>query len=267
MLIFVRDGTFLVDQENEDFPFLKLDRLWFKTLNEFDYKNQIPRAIQNPIEFVLPFGTIIARRSSQRLQRLTSSYERARDDILGASGHLEERSYPAMMRGSQVLLKDIRFNMRSLSRLHNRPIGQNLGPLTEESLAADFEYLLQCTLELHDMIKDSLTDQVATLSLEASRQSIEESKKVNRFTLVAWVFIPLSLMSSIFGMNVRELSPGPPISLFFACAGPVVAVALVLEWWFMLSIERKERLKAVIKRKLVAREADLNPFRKIRPGR
>lgn len=237
----MRDGTFLVDQENEDVPFLKFDRSWLEKLNAFDYTNQIPKAIQNPIEFVLPYGAIIARRSSQSLQRLTSTYERARDELPGESGSLEERNYPSMMQGSQVLLEDIRFNMRSLSSLHNCPMVRTQGSIAEKSLIADFEYLLQCTLELHEMIKISLTEQVAALSLEASRQSIEESKKVNRFTLVAWVFIPLSLISSIFGMNVKELSPGPSIYLFFAFALPVVAVALVLEWWFVLPSEQRAR--------------------------
>jgi Mg2+ and Co2+ transporter CorA len=99
------------------------------------------------------------------------------------------------------------------------------------------------------MVKDSLTDQAAALSLkasqqslEASRQSIAESKKVNRFTLVAWVFIPLSLISSVFGMNVAELSQGPPISLFFEIAGPVVIIALVLEWWFVQPSEKRKTL-------------------------
>ena len=224
MLICLRNGTPWFDQF-EFSPVISdvmsyLDHLWLQTLELFN-GDAISRAVANPIEFVLPLGFFMALETAEYLQGLTSTYERARDKLPTLLGSIEQRDYPKMMRHTQVLLKDIRFALRSLRKLQDCP--------SKKPLIEDFESLLECTLELHEMVKDSLTDQVATLSLEASRQSIAESKKVNRFTLVAWVFIPVSLISSVFGMNLAELSPGPPISLFFEIAGPVVVAALILE--------------------------------------
>ena len=216
----------------DSFP---MQKLWFEILDALD-GNAISTVLSNPIEFVLLLGGLMASEMGRAFDRLESTYESARGALPTSQGVVQPRDYPEIMHYTQVLSKDIRFALRSMKQLQ--------GCKLEQLLKEDFEYLSQRVQELHD----SLTDQVAMLSLEESRQSIAESKRVNRFTLAAWVFILVSLIASVFGMNVVELSPGPPISLFFEIVGPVVVVALVLEWWFVQSSEKQQRWKRVLRR-------------------
>jgi hypothetical protein len=130
VLICIRDGSSLpLSYYSKSSLTLKIVKPWLQTLKNFD-KDKISTAVLNPIEFVLPHGVILATEIAKRLQRLTSTYERARDKIPGESGIPEERNYPVMMRHAQVLLKDIRFALRSLSKLQDCP--------HQKPLATDF---------------------------------------------------------------------------------------------------------------------------------
>lgn len=65
------------------------------------------------------------------------------------------------------------------------------------------------------------------LALEASRKSIEQSVSTKRLAQIAYLFLPLSLSTSIFGMNVSELQ-NVPLQLFFITSAIVLAVSLLL---------------------------------------
>ena len=76
-----------------------------------------------------------------------------------------------------------------------------------------------------------LNTDAAVYSLEESRKSIEQADKINQLNVLAFFFIPLSLLTSIFGMNVTQLgSPGPSIWVFFAAAVPLSAVVALSLW-------------------------------------
>lgn len=201
------------------------------TLGRFS-ESEVART-EKPIKFVLPFATIFAQYFAEKLQDLTSEYERKVDLLSDDHDHFEKLGYSSLMRRIRILLKDVRFCLRSLSLL------EDIAP-TQSSIR-DFKSLLDRAVELQEMIRDGLNVEVAAQSLEASRQSIRESKKVNSLTLPAWVFIPVSLIASVFGMNVVELSgQGPRLWLFFAISAPVIIVAVVLEWWFVRSSGKRK---------------------------
>lgn len=69
-----------------------------------------------------------------------------------------------------------------------------LRELLEE--ARSVEALLRDTLQLH----------IGNVALEESRHSIRQAKSVGRVTFLAYVFLPLSLITSFFGMNIQELN-------------------------------------------------------------
>lgn len=230
----------LINDTDMDYFHTKTETILSRYLEELSNVDQaqISKATANPLEFfVEPYAALLASDLAECIQRLTTNYECTRD--VSHEFQIEQLTYPFLMRNTQVLLKDIRVALRSISGLQDCQL--------TTSMAADFEALLACANKLHGMIKDSLANRVASQSLEASQQSISESKKVNRLTLVAWVFIPVSLIASVFGMNVRELDPGPTILLFFKIVGPVVVAALVLEWLLAADfVKRKTRVAWIL---------------------
>ena len=66
------------------------------------------------------------------------------------------------------------------------------------------EFLVLIKREMDDTITD-LQRELTLLQLEESRKSIEQNDQVRKLTILAFFFIPISAVSSIFGMNVQEL--------------------------------------------------------------
>lgn len=65
-------------------------------------------------------------------------------------------------------------------------------------------------------------------SIEMSRLSIEESKRVKLLTILAFIFVPLSLSTSVFGMNIQQIDQsGPSWWVVIITAAVITAVALI----------------------------------------
>jgi hypothetical protein len=57
--------------------------------------------------------------------------------------------------------------------------------------------------------------QEARKSIEVAQVSIQEGKRVKLLTILAFFFLPLTLATSIFGMNIKQLSgEGPSLTAF-----------------------------------------------------
>jgi Mg2+ and Co2+ transporter CorA len=74
-------------------------------------------------------------------------------------------------------------------------------------LVQDYERLVHHLqlLSVHCNSTSSLL-QSSINSLEAQK-SMEQTTEVNKLTKLAFIFLPVSLIASIFGMNIREISP------------------------------------------------------------
>ncbi|EPE31166.1 Magnesium transport protein CorA, transmembrane region [Glarea lozoyensis ATCC 20868] len=65
-------------------------------------------------------------------------------------------------------------------------------------------------------------------SIEESRRSVQEAIAVKQLTQLAFVFIPLSFVSSVFGMNLNELTgAGPHIWVYVTTSVCLVATVLL----------------------------------------
>lgn len=83
-------------------------------------------------------------------------------------------------------------------------------------------------------MKEYLQMRVGELSLEESVRSIEEGKRIKILTILAAVFAPISVGTSFFGMNIRELNDnGPHLWVFFTATAGICCLALSL--WVFLS--------------------------------
>ncbi|KAH6678105.1 hypothetical protein B0J14DRAFT_687960 [Halenospora varia] len=86
---------------------------------------------------------------------------------------------------------------------------------TVDSLNFAMDDLLKEAREVEANMRESIQMRVGHAALEASKESIKEAQSVRRITLLTFVFIPISLVTSFFGMNVQELTgEGPRIKWF-----------------------------------------------------
>ncbi|KAH6715080.1 hypothetical protein BKA61DRAFT_345941 [Leptodontidium sp. MPI-SDFR-AT-0119] len=176
-------------------------------------------AEKHPIEYALPFGHILTNEFVKEFE----SWVR----------------YLANERVSSMLeqwLQEIAVAKRNTSLLESTA--------AVKALADDINVLEERGNALLKTLTDALTQHVGLLSIEASRESISESHRVNKLTYAAFIFIPLSLITSVFGMNVSDLGSGPtPIWLPFAISAPLLAISIVYMWWASKKRHEKEKWK------------------------
>ncbi|KAI1327492.1 hypothetical protein F5Y16DRAFT_371476 [Xylariaceae sp. FL0255] len=97
---------------------------------------------------------------------------------------------------------------------------------TANLLLTDFRHLLRRAESLSRECEQGMATLANITVLEESRQSVDMGLRVERLTVIATLFIPLSFVCSVWGMNFKELGTGSlPIWWFFVTAGPIVALS------------------------------------------
>jgi Mg2+ and Co2+ transporter CorA len=94
-------------------------------------------------------------------------------------------------------------------------------------LHTDFTYLLRRAEALSRECKQGMGTLAHISVLEESRRSADNAMRVEKLTILASIFIPLSFVCAAWGMNFVELGTGSlPIWMGFVTAGPVVVLSL-----------------------------------------
>lgn len=103
-------------------------------------------------------------------------------------------------------------------------------------LLADYEHLLQRAETLARECEQGMATLADSSVLEESKRSVGMAKTVQRLTVIGTVFIPLSFVCSVWGMNFKQLGSGSQsIWLLFASAAPVVLLSYVIYSWDTLA--------------------------------
>jgi hypothetical protein len=98
---------------------------------------------------------------------------------------------------------------------------------TTSRLLKDFEFLREEAGKLSKLCSDSVGIAMNTISIADSRASMAQAQRTQMISYLAYLFLPLSIISSIFGMNVIELGQGGPnISLYFMIALPFTFLSI-----------------------------------------
>lgn len=84
-------------------------------------------------------------------------------------------------------------------------------------------------VQLHksNVISD-LQIELTRLQIRESRQAMDQANTVAKLTVLAFIFIPVSSISGVFGMNVPEIMHNARLWMFGVISGAVVAATLVL---------------------------------------
>ncbi|KAJ5441555.1 Mg2+ transporter protein CorA-like/Zinc transport protein ZntB [Penicillium cf. griseofulvum] len=112
----------------------------------------------------------------------------------------------------------------------------NLHPLSSPLEVAATR--LETTQDMHDLWKsiDRFIDRLqrtsaslnSNMALLESRRSIDEAHAVARLTELAFIFVPMSFASSVFGMQIEPFADPVPISNFFVVAIVVTSFAYLM---------------------------------------
>ncbi|KAM0430146.1 hypothetical protein ACHAPT_006154 [Fusarium lateritium] len=96
-------------------------------------------------------------------------------------------------------------------------------------LLADFEYLLQRAESLARECEQGMATLANSAVLEESRRSVDMGLRVEKLTRIATIFIPLSFVCSVWGMNFQEFGTGiRPLWWFPVTAGPILLLSIII---------------------------------------
>lgn len=100
---------------------------------------------------------------------------------------------------------------------------------------------LQAGSRHEQRMRDTIQVDVAALSLDESRAAIQQSREISMLTRLAFVFIPLTFTTGVFGMNVKPFGGEAPMWQFWTTIGCISFGAFCtwglmtnyyrLQWW------------------------------------
>jgi Mg2+ and Co2+ transporter CorA len=170
-------------------------------------REDIHSADKNPVEYIYPFIRLLLIEVNSQVQEL--GYVLESQFLEGAAGEANTR----ILQGIWVRLHDIEVDMSaSLDSLTNFASSNQTktGPVLN-----DFKALMQHISHVQHDLREYLNRHVSMKSLEESRLAVIESRKsieladsVKRLTQIALIFVPLNLVTSLFGMNFVEFGTG-----------------------------------------------------------
>ncbi|KAI1819343.1 hypothetical protein F4861DRAFT_147941 [Xylaria intraflava] len=100
---------------------------------------------------------------------------------------------------------------------------------TASMLLTDFRYLLAHAKSLARECEQGMAMLANAAALEESRRTVDMGMRVERLTIIATIFIPLSFVCSVWGMNFVELGTGSQhVWWFFVTAGPIVLASFLI---------------------------------------
>ena len=116
------------------------------------------------------------------------------------------------------------------------------------TLQTDLNYLLTRIQNVVTLCEAGRSTIMSNASVEEAKRSNEQAVLVTGLTKattrLTFIFLPISLLTSVFGMNFRQLGQGPlSIWLWAATAIPLLTVCIVL-------VEMGGQIKAILRRSL-----------------
>ena len=95
------------------------------------------------------------------------------------------------------------------------------------ALSKDYKSLLARCARLASRCEVSSRTLVSAMQLMEAKKGIDQAKQVHDLTRLAFIFIPLTFVSGVFGMNVSTFKDYPPLWTYF-----VVAIPLTFFSWY-----------------------------------
>lgn len=202
------------------------------TLDEFDYFLQLPtKGKETTYDPFRPLFRVIHddTQSLAGIIRVTS--QRIREDTMDED-LMQKRvmDWRRLLHRLNVSLADIDQRLRTFSTFSRDFDEQSLAfhqgkEMPSEKFASDTREIVRDCINLLDRSANSL---LAEMQIVDSRRSIAEAKSVAKLTELAFIFIPLSFVASLFSMQVDVLESPVPLYHFILVAVALVAVVYAI---------------------------------------
>ena len=113
------------------------------------------------------------------------------------------------------------------------PLSPTSGEAASCHVRDDFEYIIERSQSLIALCEERKSAALTNASIEEARRSTEEARFVSQLTKatnrLTFVFLPISFITSVFGMNFKQFGQGSlSIWLWVAVSLPLLAVCLVM---------------------------------------
>jgi len=209
--------------------------LYFPTTNIFkSFKPDVDPGVIPAYPFVYLWASCLWEEDLRRLKKEIKriSFREIRDPRLEINAELHDRRedlaylQDGLAETSTYVPDNVKAYFENTMQSATRAPIRNFEHLAKEATA-----LQGFLMETFQLFMSSISVQDARLSLEQSRLSIEQAQRGSRLTLLAFVYVPLSFVTGIFGMNIQQVNgSGLSIWVCFVVGAVAVFVTLLLFW-------------------------------------
>lgn len=93
----------------------------------------------------------------------------------------------------------------------------------------NWERLIEETTKLEAFLMETFQLFMSSVSVQDSRLSINQARRGSQITLLALIYVPLSFVTGIFGMNIQQISgSGLNIWVCFVTLVPVIVLTVLI---------------------------------------
>ncbi|EPE24461.1 Magnesium transport protein CorA, transmembrane region [Glarea lozoyensis ATCC 20868] len=179
-------------------------------------QSQIQAANKTPIDFVLPFLDSFELPFLSRIMELRESHKLWYDQQKRSYGrpHTQAAKFDSLMslawKKSRFSIENFQETVDQLEDVHNGLYSRFKQHAKQSKVLAIT--IARQTRALHkgrileQHVREELQVNSAGLSLQESRKSIDQANSVGRISFLAFIFLPLSLVMSFYGMNISDIT-------------------------------------------------------------
>ena len=106
-------------------------------------------------------------------------------------------------------------------------------------ITKDFQTIHEKFKQMEKNAEKQIGTVFAKISVEAGEETIDQARRVTRLTVIATVFLPMSFVASIFGMNGRFALDGESWWMYVVVAIPLVLSITLCGLYFRKSLAQK----------------------------
>lgn len=191
-------------------------------------------AVQDPFYALTDVLNFIAQSEHQFLNLMDSI---SHDSITKPDYSDPQLGLRDVVHNKSILERHVRYIKECISLVQSRG-GPDWNPSPEQiskkatvaaqKLSADFEFLLKCAQRLVSSYNDHIQIIMRQATIRESCSAIQQAETIQRLTWLAFLFLPLSFVTSFYGMNLVEFGVGTKhLRQWFATALPILLFSLV----------------------------------------
>jgi Mg2+ and Co2+ transporter CorA len=151
----------------------------------------------------------------------------------------EFQSLPHLTYTKRILYRYIQKIRRILKSIENTKThkwpsksGDQRAIFAADSLEQDFTHLCDRAITLHSRTTEAITVLMTSISISENQKAISQAQRVGRLTFLGFIFIPCSITTSFFGMNIKELN-GSSLGIQWWVLTTLIATAAAVTLFFL----------------------------------